>query len=323
MAQGTQKIETERECDPLHGALLGSRLFAGVPPDLVSVAVAGSETRALAPQELLLAAGADNDVLFIVLSGLLSVRVPGTDHPHIRLGVGECVGELSFLDGQQVSADVMAVEPSVVLAIDRERLWPLIESSGDVARNLLRLLAGRVRSDDAAMADSDRQKRHLESLATVDGLTGLRNRRWMDDAFSREVVRAERTGKPLSVLLIDIDHFKRLNDAHGHPVGDSVLRRVGQALAKGLRPVDLIARYGGEEFSVLMPGLGPDTAVAVAERLRLAVEADEGDGCPRTTVSVGVASLGSNESLAVLVARADKALYRAKAAGRNRTSTWS
>jgi len=308
------------EVGALQERLLGSKVFENVPPQLVYAAVAGSETRELSRQEVLLRAGTRNDELYVVISGRLSVHVPGAEQPHVRLGAGECVGELSFLDGHDVSADVIADEPTLVLALDPDQLWPLIDSSAEVARNLLRILAGRVRGDVAALAESGRQQRQLEHVATVDGLTGLRNRRWLDDAFARQVARAARTGQALSVLMIDVDHFKRLNDEHGHRAGDVVLRDVAQTLASGLRPVDLLARYGGEEFAVLLPGLGSQTAIAVAERLRQAVEAGRAQDRPGATVSVGVASLCADESLPAILGRADAALYRAKQSGRNRTS---
>lgn len=308
------------EAGALRDRLLGSKLFRGVPPPLVHAAVAGSETLELSRREVLLRTGTANNVLYLVLSGSLSVHVPGAEEPHVRLGPGECVGDLSFLDGQLVSADVIANEPALVLALDPDQLWPLIESSAGVARNLLRILAGRVRGDNQALAHSDRRQRQLARLATIDGLTGLRNRRWLDDAFARQIARAAGTGQAASLLMVDVDHFKRLNDAHGHRVGDRVLRQVAHTLASGIRPVDLLARYGGEEFAVLLPGLALETAMAVAERLREAVEEDRIEGVPRATVSIGVATLRDGEPLAGLLERADAALYRAKQSGRNRTS---
>ena len=193
----------------LQEGLFRARLFRNVPEQLVAAALTGCQTRQLSATETLLRAGTENDVLYIVVSGQVSVRVPGVDEPHVRLGAGECVGELSILDGQQVSADVVADAQTLVLALDRERLWSLIDSSAEVARNLLGILAGRVRADDAALGESGREHRHLQRLVTVDSLTGLRNRRWLDDAFARQLSRATRANQPLSLLMIDIDRFKR------------------------------------------------------------------------------------------------------------------
>jgi diguanylate cyclase (GGDEF)-like protein len=312
----TETIESVARGVNLHA----SPLFRGASPALVSSVVSGSETRELGSGDVLLRVGSPNDDLFVVLSGSLSVYLPGVEHPYIRLGIGDCAGEISVLDGQSVSADVIANETTVVLSIDREQLWRLLDESDAVARNLLRILAGRVRSDDAVIGESSRQKRHLEQLATVDQLTGLRNRRWLDDAFERQLVRAVRTAQPMSVMMIDIDHFKQLNDAHGHAYGDCVLRRVAQTLADGLRPQDLAARYGGEEFAVLLPGISEEHAVAIAERIREAVQEDGTAAGQPVTVSIGIASRSGDQPLTALLDRADEALYRAKNAGRNRSA---
>ncbi|MGE3510924.1 MAG: GGDEF domain-containing protein [Vicinamibacterales bacterium] len=307
-------------------ALFASSLFTGAPVPLLLSTVAGCETRDLSAGEHLLTAGQTNQVLYLVLSGRLSVHVPGTGRAHVQVGRGECVGELSLIDGLQVSADVVADEETVVVAIEREQLWSLLEASSQVARNLLRILAGRVRYDDRMLGESDRRERQFEEAATVDALTGLRNRRWLDEAFARQLDRSARTGRPLSILMIDVDHFKRINDAHGHPVGDQVLFHVGRTLASCLRPQDLLARFGGEEFAVLLPGVGGESAVAVGERLRGAVEqahavVERATGAMAVplTVSIGVATTSSEGPVTVghLIKRADEALYRAKHGGRN------
>ena len=156
----------------------------------------------------------------------------------------------------------------------------------------------------------------LERLGVTDGLTGIYNRRFLDEMLPREVSRSQRSGAPLALLLIDIDRFKRFNDRHGHQAGDEALRGVARTLARHLRSIDFVARYGGEEFAVVLPGAGLEAALKTAERLRAAVQsAAIGDGL---TVSVGVAALpeaaGDESSL---VAVADTALYAAKEAGRN------
>src|SRR5262245_25993678 len=235
----------------LQHTLIRSPLFRGVAPNLVAALVSASQSRQLAIHERLLTCGADNDRLYILVSGSVSVRVEGAEVPHVRLGPGECVGESSILDGRPATADVSAEEPTVVLSFDRQQLWSLVDASADVARNLLRLLAGRVRHDDTVIGEADRLHRYFERIATVDGLTGLRNRRWLDDAFARQLDRSGRTRQPASLLMIDLDHFKAVNDEHGHLVGDAVLCRVAQVLTSTLRPQDLLARYGGEEFAVM------------------------------------------------------------------------
>jgi diguanylate cyclase (GGDEF)-like protein len=310
--------------DDVQNVLVRSPLFRGVPASLVAAVAADSEARLLAANERLLAMGGENDKLHVIVSGSVSDFVDGLEGPAVHLGAGECVGELSLLDGRPVSADVLANESTVVLSFGREQVWALIDSSAELGRNLLRVLAHRVRQDDSAITASSRLTRYFERLATVDGLTGLRNRRWLDDAFTRQLERAVRIGQPVTLMMIDLDHFKKLNDEHGHLVGDAVLGRVGEVLTAGLRPQDLLARYGGEEFAVLLPGMDARASLAIAERLRLSIEHEErinGDTLlPKTTISLGLAESRPDETLSSLLVRADGALYRAKRAGRNCTS---
>lgn len=314
-------MTTDPGTDDVQTVLVRSPLFRGVPASMVAAVAANTEARLLSPNERLLAFGTRNDKLHVVVSGSVTVLVDGPEGPAVQLGPGECVGELSLVDGRAVSADVFAVEPTVVLSFDREQMWSLIDSSADLARNLLKVLAGRVRQDDETIVESSRLKRYFERLATVDGLTGLRNRRWLDDAFPRQLERAVRLGQPVTALMIDIDYFKRLNDQYGHLVGDAVLGHVAELLTNGLRPQDLLARYGGEEFAVLLPGLDAKGGVVVAERLRKTISETSGpDGIPPTTVSIGVASHRPNEEMTSLLVRADGALYRAKSEGRNRVA---
>jgi two-component system, cell cycle response regulator len=158
---------------------------------------------------------------------------------------------------------------------------------------------------------------HLQASALTDGLTGVANRRAFDAAFDRELSVAARGGAPVSVLIIDLDHFKQLNDTYGHQAGDDVLRGVGAALRSCVRPGDVAARYGGEEFALILPGATADDAVAVARRLRTVLREVE---APRPiTASLGIAcQRGAGLSAAELLATADTALYAAKAGGRDR-----
>jgi diguanylate cyclase (GGDEF)-like protein len=161
----------------------------------------------------------------------------------------------------------------------------------------------------------------LHQLATTDGLTGLPNRRQLMTQMETEVHRANRSGRPLSLALLDVDRFKAINDSHGHPAGDAVLQTVAAELRRVTRGGDVLGRLGGEEFAVLMPETSLAKARLAGERLRAAIEKrtiDFPDGSSgRVTISVGVALLAGSEGCDNLISRADAALYEAKASGRN------
>ena len=158
--------------------------------------------------------------------------------------------------------------------------------------------------------------RHLTTQAQTDALTGTANRRGLMQQLQAVHLRAQQGGHEYVVLMVDIDHFKAINDQHGHAEGDSVIKRVAQGLRDGLRAGDFIARWGGEEFCVLLPRIRVAEAHALAERMAMQIAAT---GTPRVTVSVGVAEAQvQSESPEGVIRRADAALYRAKHAGRNR-----
>ena len=160
----------------------------------------------------------------------------------------------------------------------------------------------------------------VEQLAMHDSLTGLINRRHMQQLLEQESLRHARSGSPLSVALIDLDHFKPVNDTHGHHVGDEVLVGVAQTLQQRLRGTDVIARWGGEEFLLLLPDTPPEAARLVVERLRAAlIDRAVAASVPalRVSFSAGVAAFGPHEQAHAVIERADQALYAAKAAGRN------
>jgi len=168
------------------------------------------------------------------------------------------------------------------------------------------------------ITEEKRLEERLRRLSTTDGLTGLFNRRHLDESLAVELERAKRYNAPLSILMFDVDHFKRFNDEHGHDQGDRVLQAIAQQLQEHVRKVDVPCRYGGEEFLAILPGTHQAGAIIVAERLRHSVELMEVDGL-KVTISIGVATVPEIDvaSPDALVEAADKALYRAKRAGRN------
>ncbi|EJN35272.1 MULTISPECIES: sensor domain-containing diguanylate cyclase [unclassified Pseudomonas] len=171
-------------------------------------------------------------------------------------------------------------------------------------------------------ADLMQANAELLSLATHDALTGVYNRRRFDEKITEYSLLSRRTGRPFALLLIDADYFKRINDTHGHAVGDEVLKQLAQLIQTSLRTTDFVARYGGEEFAVLLPEIAqPDTPEVVAEKIRAAVADAEFASVGQVTVSIGVGLADpADNSPTALIKRADQQLYQAKAAGRNQVA---
>jgi len=280
--------------------------------------------RTLEPGETLLTAGESNQTMYMVLSGSLEVRLDLSDaEPLALLPAGQTVGEISVLDDSPVTAHVRAAVRSRVLAVDEQTFWRMVFASHEFSTNLLLLLAQRMRAASAAISEGTRLRRQYEREATLDGLTGLYNRRWLDDRLPRLVMRHRRSLHPFAALMLDIDHFKQFNDTYGHATGDAVLQMVASVLLKSLRPTDLVARYGGEEFVVLLTDTPLVGACTAGERVRFAIASSpitlaDGRSLPPVTISIGVAELGDGMDGPALLSAADALLYRAKAAGRNR-----
>ena len=188
----------------------------------------------------------------------------------------------------------------------------------------------KLRQSEAALQGQLQEIRSLQARlteqATRDPLTGLYNRRYLNDSLQRELDRCARDGQPLSLLLVDLDHFKQINDRHGHGAGDEVLRQISALLLRHMRSSDICCRYGGEEFLLVLPGVDQQAALERAELCRRQVAGQQASARPgeaglpfAVTLSIGVAcSPDARQLPAELIERADRALYRAKAEGRNR-----
>jgi diguanylate cyclase (GGDEF)-like protein len=245
----------------------------------------GLSGRALATKKVVL----ENDVAAV------PGYVAGFDETRSEM----CLPLISF--GQTVG--VLAVESSRVGAFEEADAGPL-ESVADIC---------------AAAIQNARNFEQVKRMAYVDGLTGIFNRRFFELRMAEELERATRYPAGMSIIMLDIDHFKKLNDEFGHLLGDEVLRQVSTLLQQQLRKVDVLCRYGGEEFAILVPATSGEKAVGVAEKLRRVVGSHDFPGVPRpVTISAGVADYPTHgKTRDELVGAADSALYAAKQAGRN------
>jgi diguanylate cyclase (GGDEF)-like protein len=247
----------------------------------------------------------------------------------VRIVAAAAAEATSARGSRIVSADGSVVESGDADADGERLILPLtasgerfgtLELVGESFTQEQRMNAASLAAHAVVALENARLHGMVERQALVDGLTGLANRRAAADALHAEVARAERLETPLSVVLADLDGFKDVNDAHGHAVGDEVLRSFAAVLRETLRDSDVAGRWGGEEFLLLLPGAEEEGAVLLAERVRIAFASR---GIPRVgglrvTASFGVAEYAGETRSEQLVAAADGALYRAKGAGKNR-----
>ncbi|MGD8515087.1 MAG: GGDEF domain-containing protein, partial [Granulosicoccaceae bacterium] len=230
--------------------------------------------------------------------------------------------EMSIIDGRRPSAIVVTDTACKLLLIRADSLWEFVERSTVTARNLLYILSSRVRKDNLVIFESRQQQRISERNAVQDPLTGLYNRRWLEQSLPRLLQRALQDGDTLCLLMIDIDHFKRYNDEHGHSAGDAVLCMLAEILSSQIRPTDTVVRLGGEEFLVMLPDTFITDARIIAERLceqvRKTGSKQTGLNLPPLTISVGLACSTDAPDATQLINLADEAMYRAKQRGRDR-----
>lgn len=295
-------------------------LLAGVDASTRAEILEEAQLRELDCGDVLIKQGAQNRRMYLVLEGQLGVFLQAlATEPVAVVKAGQSVGELSVLDQRPASANVIALEACRVIALSEAAFWRLITASHGFAVSLLQQLAERMRSNNEAFTRTAQERSEYERAAMYDGLTGVYNRRWADASIEQ---LAAKNGA-FSVVLLDVDHFKRFNDHFGHAAGDFVLTKVAALLTRTLRGTDFVARYGGEEFVLVLPDASAEAAAMVAERVRRALaavsfEMRDGTDLPPVTISAGVAAHAVGESAADLVKRADAALYRAKDTGRNR-----
>jgi diguanylate cyclase (GGDEF)-like protein len=302
--------------------LQGIALFRGIDAESIGDLLPQCGRIDIKEGEVLLSPQRENQCVYVVLSGRLTVHLGSLDAPKIAdLGPGSCAGEMSLIEDKDPSAFVVATENSHLMVISHTLLWRMVDRSHTFCKNLLVVLSERVRSDNEYIANSLGVLRQAERNAHTDALTGLGNRHWMRTMFEREVTRTSHTKRSLCLMMIDVDNFKAFNDRYGHISGDRVLVAVADALREYLRPTDLVARFGGDEFAVLLPDLQINQARQTAERIRQQVAALSPPSLSTAiTVSIGIANRSGSDDVATLVQRADAAMYDAKEAGRNRVA---
>jgi diguanylate cyclase (GGDEF)-like protein len=299
--------------------LSGLLLFNGVDIRAVGPFLARTHRRDIKAGEVLISPATRSSSVYVILSGALEVRLESADSaPLTILHPGQCAGEMSIIEEKDPSAWVIAARDCHLMVIEQDLLWRMINVSHAFSRNLLVILSSRVRSDNQVILDSVGVLREFERHAVTDALTDLHNRHWLDNMFRRRLERCLNDETPASIVMVDVDRFKQFNDRYGHIAGDRALRLVAETLRNNFRPGDMVARFGGDEFCILLPGAEVEDARSCAERARWAVAEAAGGDCGTITLSAGVAAALPGDSLELLIARADDALYRAKLGGRNK-----
>ncbi len=243
--------------------------------------------------------------------------------------------KLSVGNSAEFNEQVMASTDRFTRIAQLDDIRELRKRMSDEVGNLRRSVAEKQKKDEEAYTQLtarvetlQRKLSEMEVEATIDPLTKVGNRRQFEGSLARLVSKAKDSGTSLSLAMIDVDHFKKINDTHGHPIGDRVLLCVAQALAKGVRQTDVVCRYGGEEFAILLPGASATEVEGRMKKLLLDIANStyEYDVITRKeqvhfTVSCGLVDLDSEETAETMVKRADEALYEAKKKGRNRVIT--
>lgn len=300
-----------------------AQLFEGLSLDMFEDVLAQCPVLILSAGQVLLEPGVPNQCLYVLLDGVLNVCVARSDtEPLAQVAAGDCVGEVSLIDRRSPSAFVLAATEARVLAVSEPLLLQLMQHSHLLSLNLMRVQADHFRRNLESLQSSQRTERRYRDLAQTDALTGLYNRAWCNQVMTAQLAQCVQVGQAVSLAMLDVDHFKQVNDRHGHPAGDVVLKSVADLLRGRFRGTDALARYGGEEFMVLMPATGVQQAQEVLEQVRQALQdlpiaLDSGETL-RCTISIGVAQHQPGQTLNELISLADQMLYRAKQTGRNR-----
>ncbi len=293
-----------------------STLFEDVDLEVILDLIEPCERISMPRGERLLEAGTDNYCLYLILAGELNVYPGGPRLPkHVVLKAGDCVGEMSLIDGNPVSALVVTARDCELLAISHDDLWALVDRVPDIARNLLAIMAGRVRHDNLTVVAGQTRSLEFELATKVDSVSGVHNRHWMAKAFPRAIARCERDGDSLCLVLIEIEGFRQFGAEHGSAISDAALRAIATQCADSLRTHDLLARYNEGIFAILLPYAASNEGERIAERLSksissLALPLNGGKITSISTAS-GVATFGLGDSLESLMATATAALHGA------------
>lgn len=280
--------------------------------------------------------GDPGEELHIILAGEIgiSIQIPeGGEKEITAYTTGSYFGEMSIFEDAPRSAKAYAKRESVLLTLSAEALQNLMENHPQTAvllmYRMLNISTNRLKSTNKFVAEIIRWGDSARERAIIDKPTGLFNRRYYDEVLTETFQAAEESETPLTVVMVDLDHFRQINETHGHDVGDEVIKQVVAVFKENVRESDVLVRYGGDEFAILMPSTDSGKALPILESIRLDVEAlkitiEEQNLVLTVNVSIGLSVYPDHSTeLQTLCKKSDEALYRAKNEGRNRTVVFS
>jgi diguanylate cyclase (GGDEF)-like protein len=277
--------------------------------------------------------GEEGYELFIVRSGRIRVAITlhdGREKDITEFMLGDFFGEMSIFENAPRSATCYASERSSLYTLMGRDFLRLMEDSPSLAIKIMYRMSNittrRLRNTGEFLSDMVLWGERARKRAITDELTGVYNRHFLDDALVNQVQRAKERGSLLALVMVDLDHFRSLNETYGHEIGDDILLAAVSVFRKHLRKSDILARYGGDEFTILLPQTGVEEAKTIAQRIceevcGLDIVPPRSGACTRVTTSQGIAVFPHHaEDVPALLKRADEALYRAKELGRNRVA---
>jgi len=323
-----------------HNFLKSVRIFCDLTAEEIQNLLALLHPRKLSKGETLFEQGDPGGELFVVESGALGIAVTLEDGKNLEIaafGKGDFFGEMSIFEKEPRSATCYAKSPSRLLAMNEGVFFRLIEtnpvSAGKIMERMLSVTRRRLEDTGGFLSDMVQWGEEARRRAVTDTLTGLYNRRYLEEALEEYFMKARAGSKPLSLVMLDLDHFREINEKYSEKIGDGVIVAASEIFRRFLRSTDVAARYGGDEFTFILPETDAETARSIMESIRRGIEESDlldkaapGSGTKgkspslaKVTTSQGLACFPDHAAEAkALREAADSALYRAKESGRNR-----
>jgi len=316
-----------RDAAELHSALKNTKIFCGLEEPELNILVSCMRPVHFEKGETVFREGDEGDTMYVILDGLINISVLLADGKELSLAnmeKGNFFGDMAIIENAPRSATCKAVQACGLIALSRSDFYGIIHKHPGTALKILyrmmNIMAERFKTSGAVLSEMVRWGEGARKKAITDAFTGLFNRRFLDESFGTSISRARRTAKPLSFVMIDMDHFGKINKEYGEAFGDQVILEAVKIYKESFRKTDILTRYGGDEFSFILPDTDRKKAkrlcAVMAGRLRK-VRFPSHPGLV-ITLSVGIAGVPENaDNPAALKEAADKAVYLSKERGRD------